>query len=83
MAERGDRSAPDPRHPAVSGLADADWRAVAELEPHRRGAAVLARVLADLADEARQEAIVDDAACAAWLAGAAWGAAREPDERGA
>jgi hypothetical protein len=47
---------------------DDAWLVAALLEPEQRAGAVLARVLADLAAEARVEVAVDVAAIDAWLA---------------
>jgi len=55
---------------AWRAAADEDdaWLAAALLEAEQRAGAVLTRVLADLAAEARVEAAVDLAAIDAWLA---------------
>ena len=53
------------------------WLAAALLETEQRAGAVLTRVLADLAAEARVEAAVDAAAIDAWLAS---DAARDPHD---
>ena len=53
------------------------WLVAALLETEQRAGAVLTRVLADLAAEARVEAAVDVAAIEAWLAS---DAARDPHD---
>jgi hypothetical protein len=72
----GDAGWPEPAVAPVEG--EAAWWAVAALEPRLRADRVLARVLADLADETRVEAIIDSGACAAWLASATTSEQRDP-----
>jgi len=58
------------------GAPHTGWAADAALAPPQRAARVLRHILAALATEARVEALIDAAACDAWLA-----ATRPSDDR--